>query len=180
MFCNECGQRLADDAKHCPNCGAPVTYRPESRPVQPEPAAPQPEQAPAPETSSYYENTSGNSYTADSYTNGTYENTSSADQTAAPAPSNKDSFAVVGLCMAILSIVSCCVPYISLPAAILGIIFSAMGLKSQTRHTMALIGLIISIVFIVFSVVILILSVSVLTNSDFMEEFLSQYGDLVN
>ena len=180
MFCNECGQRLADDAKHCPNCGAPVTYRPESSPVQPEPQAPQPEPAPAPETTVYQEDTAGNSYTAGSYPNGTYENTPSAAQPAAAAPSNKDSFAVVGLCMAILSIVSCCIPYISLPAAVLGIIFSAMGLKSQMRHTMALIGLIISIVFIVFGVVIMILSVSLLTNSDFMEGLLSQYGDLLN
>lgn len=35
MFCNQCGQKLPDDARFCPDCGAPV--EPDPAPKAPEP-----------------------------------------------------------------------------------------------------------------------------------------------
>ncbi|MBO5213377.1 MAG: zinc-ribbon domain-containing protein [Clostridia bacterium] len=57
-----------------------------------------------------------------------------------------DTHALVGLILGICSMVCCC---LGLPAGIVGIIFSAKGLKSETRKGMAIPGLILSILSIV-------------------------------
>ncbi len=57
-----------------------------------------------------------------------------------------DGHALVGLILGICSMVCCC---IGLPAGIVGIIFSAKGLKSKTRKGMAIPGLILSILAVI-------------------------------
>ena len=63
-------------------------------------------------------------------------------------PTKADGYALTGLILGIVSGVCCCVPFIGPPCAILGIIFSAKGLQSTERKAMAVIGLILSIIFV--------------------------------
>ena len=67
--------------------------------------------------------------------------------TAPPAPTKEDGYALTGLILAIVSAVCCCAPFIGLPCAIIGIIFAAKGMKSVTRHSMAVVALILGIIF---------------------------------
>ena len=125
MFCSNCGQRLTDDAKHCPNCGVLIRRDTET------------EKGP---DASYTETRETERPRVDQYNN-------SYGYTAAPVPTKADGYALTGLILAIVSGVCSCLPFIGLPCAVLGIIFSAKGMKSETRHTMAVIGLVLSIVF---------------------------------
>ena len=108
MFCTNCGQRLTDDAKHCPNCGVLI--------VREEAAGSS--NAQSQEKKAYSD--SGYSY---------------------------DEFKREEKVLAIVRAVCCCAPFIGLPCAIIGIIFAAKGMKSVTRHSMAVVALILGIIF---------------------------------
>lgn len=71
---------------------------------------------------------------------------------------NTDNFALAGLILGISSLVVEWIPYLSiltLPAAIVGIVLSAKGLKSTTKRGMALAGLVCSIVALALYVIAL-------------------------
>ena len=70
--------------------------------------------------------------------------TSKQDQIPGKNPS--DGHALAGFILGICSMVCCC---IGLPSGILGIIFSAKGLKSNKRKGLAIPGLILSILSVV-------------------------------
>ena len=62
---------------------------------------------------------------------------------------NTDNFALAGLILGICSLVGEWIPYVSIlaiPAAIVGIVLSVKGLKSNTKRGMAIGGLVCSIV----------------------------------
>ena len=159
MFCSNCGQRLTDDAKHCPNCGVLIRRDTEA---QPDPG--RPEEPKAPEAYSYGAAGGNTPPAQDPYANPYSDpyNRPAQDPYSQPAadpyaspygapvqPTKADAYALTGLILGIVSGVCCCIPFIGLPCAILGIIFSAKGMKSTNRKAMAVIGLILSIIFTV-------------------------------
>ena len=64
---------------------------------------------------------------------------------------NPKDKAVLGLIMGLVSVLGCFVPIVGVIPGIVGIIFSNMGRKSTAR-SMALVGLILSIIFLVVSI----------------------------
>lgn len=78
--------------------------------------------------------------TNENSTNANYNNTSSKEK----------NFAITGFVLGMVSIIAWLLPLAGYPVTILGIIFSTKGLKSTAR-TMALLGLIFSIIFLVFT-----------------------------
>ncbi|MBQ6294038.1 MAG: zinc-ribbon domain-containing protein [Lachnospiraceae bacterium] len=178
MFCSNCGQRLTDDAKHCPNCGVLIRRDTEA---QPDPG--RPEEPKSPESYSY--GTSGESPrpAQDPYANPYSDPYSrpAADPYASPygAPVQRtkaDGYALTGLILSIVSGVCCCIPFIGLPCAILGIIFSAKGLKSESRKAMAVIGLILSIIFTVCNAATGYSVIVALANPDAWQDIMESAG----
>lgn len=152
MFCSNCGQRLTDDAKHCPNCGVLIRRDTDA---QTDPG--RPEEPKGPEAYSYGAAAENERPAQDPYANpysDPYGRPASGPDPRATAygtpvpPTKADGYALTGLILGIVSGVCCCVPFIGLPCAILGIIFSAKGLQSTERKAMAVIGLILSIIFV--------------------------------
>ena len=137
MFCTNCGQRLTDDAKHCPNCGVLI--------VREEAAGSS--NAQSQEKKAY----SDSGYSYDEFKREEKAGEAPAQKpytyTAPPASTKEDGYALTGLILAIVSAVCCCAPFIGLPCAIIGIIFAAKGMKSVTRHSMAVVALILGIIF---------------------------------
>jgi hypothetical protein len=77
---------------------------------------------------------------------------------------NKDSFAIAALVMSILGFFCCNI------AAILGIVFGILGLKSQ-KHDLALVSIIISGVAFVLSLISTIFSLLMIANGTFNDYF---------
>ena len=181
MFCSNCGQRLTDDAKHCPNCGMLIRRDTET---QADPG--RPEDPKGPEEYSY----GGYTYSkpdsgqpaggADPYGYAAGQTNAGRPGNGAygyPAqPTKEDGYALTGLILAIVSGVCSCLPFIGAPCAVLGIIFSAKGLKSVTRRTMAVIGLILAIIFTVCNLVTGYSLYVGLANADSWADMLESYS----
>lgn len=73
---------------------------------------------------------------------------------AAPASDSRGGFAIAGLVLGIISILSSWIPFCGLPLPIIGIVMSALGRRSFSHRTMAMVGLILSIVAIVIGIAI--------------------------
>ena len=181
MFCSNCGQRLADDAKHCPNCGMAVEpenagAQPYTEAAGPAPAAPETAHAaytaPAPEAPKA-------AAPAPSYTQ-TYSAPAASGLPAKAPEAPADKQALTGFILSLVSLVCCCAPCFGLVLSITGLIFSIKGLKSQARHAMAVIGLIVSILAILMAVFSFISSWMLVTDSGgvegFMEDFMESIG----
>lgn len=61
--------------------------------------------------------------------------------------------AIIGLILGLVSIVAWYIPLIGFPITICGIIFSSIGMKSQTNKGKAIAGLTLSIIFLVVTIV---------------------------
>lgn len=61
--------------------------------------------------------------------------------------------AIIGLILGLVSIVAWYIPLIGFPITIIGIIFSAIGMKSQTNKGKAIAGLTLSIIFLVVTII---------------------------
>jgi len=70
-----------------------------------------------------------------------------------PTSNSSTGFAIAGLILGILSVVSSWYPFCGLPLPIVGIVMSALGRRSYSYRSMATVGLILSIVAIVIGVV---------------------------
>ena len=71
------------------------------------------------------------------------------------AEKDKKGFSIAALVLGIISIVLCCVWYISIPCGILAIIFGIVGIKSSKKG-MSIAGLITGAVGLVISIIIFI------------------------
>ena len=150
MFCIHCGKKLPDDARVCDACGTPV--RPE------------------------YGSAEGDARSEgyrDGYDYGRPEGSGSAYDYGrsggySGGPERGGGTAIAALVLGILSAVSCCLPYFSIPLSLAGIVCGALGLKSS-RRSMAVAALIVSIVFLVLGVAYLIFLVTALV--PYMDEF---------
>ncbi|HEX6556403.1 MAG TPA: hypothetical protein VF026_26830 [Ktedonobacteraceae bacterium] len=76
----------------------------------------------------------------------------------AATPYQGARFAIAGLILGIVSVISAIFPICGLPFAIVGIIVSVLGRRSLTRRTMATAGLVLSIIGIVLSVISAVVS----------------------
>lgn len=61
--------------------------------------------------------------------------------------------AIIGLILGLVSIVAWYIPLIGFPVTIIGIIFSAIGMKSQTNKGKAIAGLTLSIIFLIVTII---------------------------
>ena len=145
MYCSNCGQRLTDDAKHCPNCGILIVRDHAEGGADAGPSG----------QDSY----TGYSYGQDQYQAG-YGDQAYRDpyarQSAYPQKTKEDGYALAALILSLVSAVCCCVPVIGLPCAVIGIVFAVKGMKSTERHGMAVAALILSIIFAVCNAVIVV------------------------
>lgn len=78
------------------------------------------------------------------------------NNTTAPKKSNKDGLAVGGLITGIASIVLCCFNCIDIPVAIVGLVISILGLKSEAKKGCAIGGIITSIAGLLLSILVLV------------------------
>ena len=163
MYCSNCGQRLTDDAKHCPNCGVLIRRDTEAGP---DPG--RPEEPKGPESYSYG--------AAESERPAQGADPRTASYGAPVPPTKADGYALTGLILGIVSGVCCCVPFIGLPCAVLGIIFSAKGMKSTDRKAMAVIGLILSIIFVACNLATGYSAIVGLAHPEAWEDFFNKAG----
>lgn len=70
------------------------------------------------------------------------------------APDRSMGFAIAGLVLGIIAIVSSWYPVCGLPLPIIGIVMSALGRRSVSYRTMATVGLVLSIIALVIGFVI--------------------------
>jgi hypothetical protein len=70
------------------------------------------------------------------------------------APDSGTGFAIAGLVLGIIAIISSWYPICGLPLPILGIVMSALGRRSVTNRTMATVGLVLSIIALVIGFII--------------------------
>ncbi len=61
--------------------------------------------------------------------------------------------AIVGLILGLVSIIAWYIPLIGFPITIIGIVFSSLGMKSQTHKGKAIAGLSLSILFLVVTII---------------------------
>ena len=73
--------------------------------------------------------------------NGSINNSSNADKGNTPA--------MIGFVLGLVSIIAWFIPLIGFPVTVCGIIFSSVGMKSQTNKGKAVAGLTLSIIFLV-------------------------------
>ena len=88
------------------------------------------------------------------------------NNTTAPKKSNKDGLAVGGLITGIASIVLCCFNCIDIPVAIVGLVISILGLKSEAKKGCAIGGIITSIAGLLLSILMIILYLFTWTFTD--------------
>ena len=157
MYCTNCGQRLRDDAKHCPNCGMLIVREHEAESEADQRRA----SGQDPFTEYSYRQSNGSTY-------------GSTYRSAAPQ-SKEDGYALTALILSLVSAVCCCMPVIGLPCAVIGIIFAIKGLTSKERHSMAVAALILSIIFTACNLVIIISVVISMANADTWADIISGF-----
>ena len=72
----------------------------------------------------------------------------------APGTDSRGGFAIAGLVLGILSILSSWFPICGLPLPIIGIVMAALGRRSFSHRTLATVGMVLSIIALVIGVVI--------------------------
>ena len=76
----------------------------------------------------------------------------------AGAPLRGSGFAVAALVLAFLSALTCIIPFVSLPLALIGLIFSIFGLRSEQR-SMSKVAMVLSILFLIWNIGVVIVAV---------------------
>ncbi len=61
--------------------------------------------------------------------------------------------AIIGLILGLVSIIAWFIPLIGFPVTVCGIIFSGLGMKSQTNKGKAVTGLVLSIIFLIVTLI---------------------------
>ena len=72
-------------------------------------------------------------------------------------PLRSSGYAAAGLVLAMLATISCILPFVSIPLALIGLIMSILGLRSECR-SMSIVALIINIVFLIFGTGVMIVA----------------------
>lgn len=102
-------------------------------------------------------------------------NTYNTYNTTIPKPSSKkDGLAIGGLITGIASIVLCCFNCIDIPVAIVGLVISILGLKSESKKGCAIGGIITSIAGLLLSILIIVFAFS----SGMVDEYENVYDEV--
>lgn len=72
--------------------------------------------------------------------------------------------AIIGFILGLVSIVAWYIPLLGFPITICGVIFSAIGMKSQTNKGKAIAGLTLSIIFLIVTIINSVLGAILATN----------------
>lgn len=91
--------------------------------------------------------------------NGSINNNNNAEHT-----EKGKTQAIIGLILGLVSIVAWYIPLIGFPVSVCGIIFSAVGMKSQTNKGKAIAGLTLSIIFLIVTIINSFLGAILATN----------------
>lgn len=102
-----------------------------------------------------------------------------------PEPEDGPGFAIAGMVCGILSILCCCVWYVGLVLAIVGLVLSIISLKQhKPGRGMAIAGVICSAIGLGIGLLMGISSIIMMLNPEyqnqFMNNFYQQYGDYMN
>lgn len=149
MICPNCGQTNNDDASFCTSCGqrfAPsVTTEPTPVYTQ-QPVAPQqPNQQSQDQSYTTYNN-------ASAYGQTTYTPSPNTEPT-----SSSNGFAVASLVLGIVSVIfSVLLPFITLPASVVGLIMGIMAMKRPYGKGMSIAGIVLNSLGILSSILFLI------------------------
>lgn len=157
MICPNCGHTNSDDATFCTSCGQ--RFAP---PVAAEPAPTYTEQTSNPQQAyTESQNTNPNYTQAEPHT--TYNNASAYGQTTyTPSPnteptSSSNGFAVASLVLGIVSVIfSVLLPFITLPASVVGLIMGIMAMKRPYGKGMSIAGIVLNSLGILSSILFLI------------------------
>lgn len=84
-------------------------------------------------------------------------------------------FGIASLVLGIVSIVVCCIWYISIPAGILAIVFGIMQIVKNEKRGMAIAGIICSAVGVIASIVVLIYA-AYMVSSGLYQDIMNQMG----
>ncbi len=158
MFCSKCGVQVSDNSAFCHNCGAAIPKPVSSMPTQSAQNTVETQSSPvqSPYTTPASSNANPYSYphsTQNVYTVPTYQPVYKPQ----PEPdSSKNGFAVCSLILSILGVIPC---FINIVPAVLALIFSIIGKKSQNRG-MAIAAFILSIIGIALAAIMIIALIS--------------------
>lgn len=142
MYCTTCGKELPDGASVCDECGTVFTSDGKSiRPRQTDEASGK--DRPYMSYQSYSEQ---GSYKQPYDYSSPYNNETSEGRT---------GLAIASLVLGIIGLCGCCLPIISIPIGIIGLIFSILGLRSRYRG-LAIAGMVLSIITILFSIMMIL------------------------
>ena len=153
MFCANCGANIPEGTAVCPVCGAAVEngvqrgavmqgdVRPAYESAQPM-TGPQPVYAGGQPAAGLYQADPQPAY-----------------ESAQPEkPQRSAGYAVAALVLVFLSALTCVIPFVSLPLALISLIFAVLGLHSEHRP-MARVALVLSIVFLIWNAAVTVIAV---------------------
>lgn len=169
MFCSNCGQRLADNVKHCPNCGMPV------EPETGKNAEFQSAGAAAPEYSQTFGPASSEAPKPRTPAQN-YSQTYTGDASAAAAALPEDKQALAGFILGLVSVLCCCTSCVGLVCGILAIVFGKKGLSSKTRHWMGVVAIVLGIIAVVAFLLGVFVKMGIIQQSGGIDGFMESFA----
>ena len=92
-----------------------------------------------------------------------------------PEPKKNNGFAIASLICGIVSIVLCCIWYLSLPVSIVGLVLGILSLrKTIDGKNMAIVGIVLSSIGIFIAVIAIAGTVLMVNNGEFWDTFYEQ------
>lgn len=145
-----------------PQSGNQGGYQPQNQqPVQPQYQQPMPPQYQQPVTPQYQ-----------------YQQNQQYEQ---PKQKPSNGMAIGSLVLGIVSIVLFCIPYVTIPAAIVGLILGIISLKNNKGSKgMAIAGIILAGIGLLFGIMIAVGVAAMFRNTDFMEQFTNEINGYSN
>lgn len=89
----------------------------------------------------------------------TEDNSNNNGQPGQPGKQGTDGMAIASLILGIFSIVCCCLTYVSIVAAIVGLVLGILSRKKNPTNGLALAGIICSAVGLALSIIVLIIAI---------------------
>lgn len=157
MYCRRCGKEIPDDAACCPACGTPTggdydPYRYGKEKIKEEERDSREQEV----------HEDGHRYVYSS-PNGYFDPAKPST-----SPDDKRGLAIASLVLGILSLVLCCVPFLTIPCGVAGIVTGILGARSSGQG-MAAAGIVLSIVGLVLGIGYVILSLFMFRTVDLYE-----------
>lgn len=104
-------------------------------------------------------------------------NTESTTSTTSSTSTDGKGFSIAALVLGIISLVICCLWYVSIPCAILAIIFGILGIRKKAGKGMAIGGLVTGVIAICLWVLLFIFAFSVGFTGGLFEALQEELGN---